>query len=239
MNTQRIPQHTEAINDTFASTGVRLSYRATLIAMLMLTIAICFPKSGAAQQATATAASSGGAGNHATMRILISVLLDSSLDSKKLKSGDEVVVKMPANVALRDGSIVPRGTKVVGHVMDAKARSRGDAESSLTIRFDKFDLPDGKSVAISGMIQAVGPDLSAAYPTGGGVEYTDRMQATYAPNVSIAPRSVPVLNAQSVGVVGIKNLQLTADGVLTSGSKSVKLDSGDQVLVQVQVTIGG
>jgi hypothetical protein len=46
---------------------------------------------------------------------------------------------------------------------------------------------------------------------------------------------VPLLNEQSVGVLGIKSLRLGADGVLTSDQKTVKLDSGMQIMVQAQI----
>jgi hypothetical protein len=47
--------------------------------------------------------------------------------------------------------------------------------------------------------------------------------------------SAPLLNERSVGVLGIKNLRLGADGVLTSDQKTVKLDSGMQIMVQAQI----
>ena len=38
-----------------------------------------------------------------------------------------------------------------------------------------------------------------------------------------------------VGVLGVKNLRLGADGVLTSDQKTVKLDSGTQIMVKAQI----
>ena len=197
-----------------------------------------FPSRSYAQQAGATASRGSGGGTQAALQVLIPAPLGSSLDSKKLKSGDEVVLKTATNLALANGSIIPRGSKVIGHVTEAKARSKGDAQSSLAITFDKLALPEGKTVEISGVIRAVAPDLNDASPGGGGVGYTDLQQATYSPSVTVAPRSVPRLNEDSVGVLGIKDLQLGSDGVLTSASKSVKLDNGDQVLLQVQMASG-
>jgi len=241
MKTQNIRQ-CQAIsnNHTSALTRMQFDCRTALSATLMLlAIAVCFARSSMAQQFTAPTSSGGNTATQAVKRIFIPVPLSSSLDSRKLKTGDEVILKTVANLSLTDGSTIPRGTRVVGHVTEAKARAKGDAQSSLAIAFDKLDLPDGKTEAISGVIQAVGPDLSAAYPGGGGVVYTDVARTTYMPSVSADPRSVPMLNEQSVGVVGIKNLQLAADGVLTSDSKSVKLESGTQVLLQVQMSAGG
>ena len=216
--------------------SVYLAARILLWAVVMVLAFICsFSSRGAAQ---AISSRGSGGGTQAAVHVLIPVPLGSSLDSKKLKSGDEVVLKTTANLALNNGTVIPRGSKVVGHVTEAKARSKGDSQSSLAISFDKLTEPDGATREISAVIQAVGPDLNSASPGGGGVGYTDLAQSTYSPSVSVAPRSVPRLNQDSVGVLGLKDLQLGTDGVLTSGSKSVKLDSGDQILLQVQMSSG-
>jgi hypothetical protein len=238
MNTQIIRQQLQGNNKCRALTltRVQLNDEITLTALLLLVaIAFCFATNSSAQQTIGTASNGGSAVTPVASRILIATSLGSSLDSKKLKVGDEIFFRTNASLSLRNGMMIPRGTKVIGHITEAKAKSKGDPQSSLAILFDKFGFPDGKTMDVHGVIQAVGPDLSAAYPSGGGVGYTDLQQATYSPSVSIAPRTVPVLNEQSVGVVGIKNLQLSSEGVLSSDSKSVKLESGFQVLLQVHL----
>ncbi len=45
----------------------------------------------------------------------------------------------------------------------------------------------------------------------------------------------PLLNAQSKGVIGFHNLELGENSVLISHGKSVSLDSGTQMMVQVEV----
>ncbi len=71
------------------------------------------------------------------LRGAISVELAKSLDSKKLKEGDEVDAKLAADIQTGDATI-PRGTKLIGHVTEAKARSKGDSESTLGIVFDRM-----------------------------------------------------------------------------------------------------
>ena len=234
-----VKSNTAPGNSTSFRSSACLAARTVLPVMVMaVAFTGWFPSRSYAQQAGATASRGSGGGTQAALQVLIPAPLGSSLDSKKLKSGDEVVLKTATNLALTNGSIIPRGSKVIGHVTEAKARSKGDAQSSLAITFDKLALPEGKTVEISGVIRAVAPDLNDASPGGGGVGYTDLQQATYSPSVTVAPRSVPRLNEDSVGVLGIKDLQLGSDGVLTSASKSVKLDNGDQVLLQVQMASG-
>jgi hypothetical protein len=47
----------------------------------------------------------------------------------------------------------------------------------------------------------------------------------------------PILQAQSQGVLGIKNLEMGKDSVLTSTNKEVKLDSGTQMMIRAEIDI--
>jgi hypothetical protein len=58
-------------------------------------------------------------------------------------------------------------------------------------------------------------------------------QATSAGNFS---STRPVLLATSQGAVGVKNLQLDADGVIGSPGKEVKLDNGTQMLIRAEIS---
>ena len=171
--------------------------------------------------------------------ISIAALLDTAVDSKKRKAGDEVQAKTVAPVNLTDGTVIPRGAKIIGHIVDAKALSKGDGQSSLTIAFDKVDLPDGKIVNIKGHIQAIAPNPSAG-DSGGGVDYGSSMNRSiqHAGPGMDTRTAIPVLTEQSAGVEGIKNLGLSNDGVLTSGEKSVKLEHNAQLVLRAQIVPG-
>lgn len=201
----------------------------SLCAVLALSLAVA--GSPAAQAATQSSMAQGTASagkTHGTF----TVELTKSLDSKKAKVGDAVEAKLIAGITLPNGTMVPRGTKVVGHVTEAKARSKSDSESSLGIVFDKFVRSGGEDTPVSGVIQAVAPNPDEELSTGGGVGYTDLKQATTAgaaPDTRKGP--TPILNDQSQGVLGMKGMQLGPQGVITSSGKDVKLDSGSRILV--------
>ncbi len=176
------------------------------------------------------------------------VELTKSLDSKKLKEGDTVTGRIAADLHMKDGTEIPRGSKVTGHVTEAKARSKGDSQSALGIIFDKISLPGGKEMAIKGEIQAVAPNPNAGTQDAGGVNYPGMMAGndrggnsggttpTPAPSVPATQQTGrPLLNGQSKGVIGIHNLELGENSVLISGGKNVSLDSGTQMIVQVEV----
>ena len=165
---------------------------------------------------------------------VLTVELAKSLDSKKLKPGDEVDAKVAAAIHTADGMTIPRGSKVIGRVTEAKSRSKGDAESALGIVFDRITRPGGEATPIDGVIQAVAPNLNSGAEPSGGVNYFGLSETTEKLALPTQPgQSIPILNEESRGVLGIKNLQLGSNGVLISSGKEVKLDGGAQILLDV------
>ncbi|MGA7447506.1 MAG: carboxypeptidase-like regulatory domain-containing protein [Terriglobales bacterium] len=180
------------------------------------------------------AMTAGGGGAAKRTQFLIGGTLAVALDSRKMKAGEEVVMKTIGDEHRSDGTVIPHGTKVIGHVTEAKARAGGDPESSLGIAFDRVELKDGKTLAIAGVIWAVGP---APEPkSGGGVDYGffGLIQAVEHTQAGTQWPATPGLNGDSAGVVGIKGLELSSDGVLKSGDKTVKLDFGSQIILRAQ-----
>lgn len=201
----------------------RMLYRILLPAAVLMT----FVWFGASQNAFA---------DQKMASVTIPALLDGTLDSKKHGAGDEVDAKAAAPTELADGTVIPRGAKIVGHITSAKARSKGDSESSLTIVFEKVSMPGGKLLNIKGLLQAVAPSPDTG-ESGGGVDYGNSINRTlqHAGPGETSHSAVPILNPQSVGVEGIKDVALNADGVLTSPGKNVKIEHGAQIMLRAQV----
>jgi hypothetical protein len=51
-------------------------------------------------------------------------MLEKGVDARKNKVGDEVTAKTTENVKAGGQIAVPRGSKIVGHVTEAKARTK-------------------------------------------------------------------------------------------------------------------
>jgi len=87
----------------------------------------------------------------------INATLNSSIDSKKAKPGQQITAHIVEAVKSTDGrTILPNGTKLIGHVTKASARSNGQGESMLAIQFDKAMLKGGQEVPLNNVvIQAV------------------------------------------------------------------------------------
>jgi len=96
--------------------------------------------------------------------------LSSPIDSRKCKRGDPVNAKT-TEAAKSDGkTVIPKGTKLVGHVTQASARANGESESALGIVFDKAILKDGQEVPLNVAIQAIASAQSSTSSAGADVD---------------------------------------------------------------------
>jgi hypothetical protein len=86
---------------------------------------------------------------------VIPVQLTKTIDAKKAKPGDEVVGKVTMDLKTTSGEVVvPKDTKVVGHVTESQARSKEQKESQIAIAFDRATVK-GEDVNMPMSIQAV------------------------------------------------------------------------------------
>ena len=173
------------------------------------------------------------------------VKLDKAIDSKKLKEGDTVVFETISALHSRSGLMIPSGSKVIGHVTQAQARSKGDSDSTLGITFDKIEYGKDENLPMKGTLQAVGPSLSGAGLNTGAEPPQLAVKGGNGSNppptgsmqIGGPTSGTPILGPSSQGVMGVKNLQMGANGVLTSTAKEVKLDSGMQLLIGAEIDI--
>lgn len=135
----------------------------------------------------------------------------------------------------------------------AQARSKGNADSTLAIAFDKIEYAKGEEIPMKGTLQAVAPslggpalDTSAEPPqlatashggVGGGSSGGSNPPSTSSVQLAGPNSATPVLGPTSQGALGVKNLQMDANGVLTSPGKEVKLDAGMQLMIRVEIQL--
>jgi len=82
--------------------------------------------------------------------------LESKLDSKTAKTGDDVVVRTKASVKTADGTEIPKGSKLMGHVIAVQPSAAG-ATSQMALQFDHIELKGGQSMPIHSQIQSIAP----------------------------------------------------------------------------------
>ena len=213
----------------------------------------------------------------------IPATLSKPVDARKAKSGDQVMAKTTQDVRSDSGVVIPRGSRLVGHVTDAKARAKGDSESALGIAFDHAVLRNGQEIPLNASIKALAASANNASASMGDDTLGGSSSSSLGSDVSGAPASrggggllggagnavggaasgvgntaanvgasaggavsgttrgaAGQLTSQSQGVIGLNGLSLnsaasnsTSGSVITSTGKNVKLDSGTQMLLQV------
>ena len=116
------------------------------------------------QSQTSTVASNGtAAAAQIAPGTIIPAELAKTLDAKKAKANDEVVAKTAQDLLAHGQIVIPRGSKVVGHVTEVKARSKTDPQSVIGIVFDRLLLKDGSTMPLQIIVQAIrGPMRSAS-----------------------------------------------------------------------------
>jgi hypothetical protein len=87
--------------------------------------------------------------------------LENKLDTKTAKAGDEVVLKTSEKIKTADGMVIPKGSRLIGHVTEVRAHSKEQAESRLGLEFDRLEMRGGQTMAIHSMIESISPSASA------------------------------------------------------------------------------
>jgi hypothetical protein len=121
-----------------------------------------------------TTAGAGKASASAAQNSSVSAELTRKVDSKDAKVGDAVEAKTTSETQLADGTKLPKGTRLVGHVTEASAKSATDKTSRLAFGFDHAVLRDGREVPIHSTLTS----LSAPAPVSAGAGFGDDTAAS-------------------------------------------------------------
>ena len=134
--------------------------------------------------------------------------LSKPVDARKNKPGDEVVAKTTQDVKSNGQVVIPRGSKIMGRVTEAKARTKGQNQSSLSLAFDRAILNNGTNVPVSFAVQAIGSSTM-------GVQAEEQPLAASAGSASMA---APTAARASGGLVG--GVGATAGGVTNTAAET-------------------
>lgn len=213
-----------------------------------------------ASQSAQTSSASANADPQAVLNsgTIMRAELSKSVDAKKVKAGDPVEAKLMEDVKSDGNVVLHKGSKLVGHVTEAEARTKENAESRLGVLFDKAVLKSGQEIAFTGLILAIAPpregsptiagdpgSLSSA-PSMGGQPF-GAGHALGGPSASAAPAvnsavgnnlgangTLTSANRGAVGMEGvILGLSASQGSVIRSATRNVKLDNGTQMILQV------
>ena len=101
------------------------------------------------------------AASHAWEMSSITGELDGQLDSKTAKPGDRVVLKTIEKVQTSDGTIIPKGSRMIGHVTQVQPYDKEHGAALLGIAFDHVEMKNGQNLAMYMLIRGVSPSASA------------------------------------------------------------------------------
>ena len=140
----------------------------------------------------------------------VSAELVDKLDSKSAKQGDSVVVKTDEDLQISQGTEIPRGSKLIGHITNVQPRGDGHENSQIAIQFDKAELKGGQTLSIESVIQSVAPAVGAE-----GTSGVSNPPQTYGDSSSA---SVPTGSMGSSGSMSGTASGATASGVGSSAT---------------------
>jgi len=123
------------------------------------------------QATPSTATSDTSQPNRVAAGTVIPAELDKSIDAKKCKTGDSVSAKTTSDLLSNGQVVIPRGTKITGHVTAAKPHDKSDPSSSVAIAFDQIAIKNKPPLAFQAEIQAMGkPQQNVAAAAGASGE---------------------------------------------------------------------
>jgi len=126
--------------------------------------------SGNASASTTASAQNEQANGSLATGTAFNAALSSPIDSKKCRPGDPVNAHSTEAVKSEGKTVIPKGSKLVGHVTQASARANGESESSLGIVFDKAILKNGQEIPLNAGIQALASAQSSASAAGSDMD---------------------------------------------------------------------
>ena len=138
----------------------------------------------------------------------VSAELVDKLDSKSAKQGDSVVVKTDENLQISQGTEIPRGSKLIGHVTNVQPRGDGHENSQIAIQFDRAELIGGQTLPIESVIQSVAPAVGTE-----GMSGTSNPPAAYGDAAPSA--NVPT---GSMGSTSTSGTAASTSGDMSSGA---------------------
>jgi hypothetical protein len=147
----------------------------------------------------------------------IHATLAKPVDARHSKPGDQVMAKTTENVKSDGQVVLPKGSKIVGHITEAKAYAKGESSSELGMAFDYAVLKDGREVPLAASIQAIaGPEAASLADQGdNGQGDNGMMAAGSAPARTSGGNAAGGVLAGSGGAVG------TTSGTLLNTSSAV------------------
>jgi hypothetical protein len=132
--------------------------------------------------------------------VTVQAELTKGIDVKKVKAGEVVSAKTTSTVTLADGTELPKGTKLMGKVTDARAKSSTDKTSHVAFSLDQAVTKDGHEISLQVMVTSLSvpmdsPDLAALTGGAHGGGATPPAGGTGSPTMASDPHQTAVVQS--------------------------------------------
>ncbi len=182
-----------------------------------------------AKAGTNTSAQAGSSSATVAEGTVFEAALAKPIDAGKCKPGDPVEARVTKDVKSEGKTVIPRGSKLLGRVTEAKARSKNESESALGIAFDRARLKDGREVPLQTTIQAVAAAQSAASASAMDTQAGAMGSAAGAGSVATSQPRPSGGNAGGGLVGGVASTASSAVGATTGAAGGVAQGAGGAV----------
>jgi hypothetical protein len=133
-----------------------------LVPALALAQASPQPADRAAPSSPAAPSATPDASGKIAPGVVIPAELSKAVDARKVKAGDKVEAKTAVDLLSNGKIVIPRNAKIIGHITDAKPRTKQSPDSMVAISFDKISTKDGRELPVQATVQAIGRPLQAS-----------------------------------------------------------------------------
>jgi hypothetical protein len=169
----------------------------------------------------------------------VGATLEKTIDAKKAKAGDPISAKVSTAAQLGDGTKVPIGSVLTGHI-NSVTPSEKKSDSTITVTFDKLqiknaNLVDVKATLVSAMSTAPGE-------SGGPYDPGLARQGAPVNNSANAQSNTGGFSATPHPIDGLTvtgSQHDAASGTFTQAKGNVHLSSGVDLVVSVAVVPAG
>jgi hypothetical protein len=189
---------------------------------------------------TCAAQADGSRPTRVVQMVNVTAQLQKTIDAKKNKAGDAVLAKVSDGGNLSDGTTVPSGSVLVGHI-NSVTPSEKKGDSTLVFTFDKVAIKNGKEVPIKAVVVKIS-SLASTF----GQEKNDDPEANRPAHSSLgSPAGGTVIahppsnDLTASGPHPIDGLTLSGSpadatsATLTQAKKNVQLNNYTQLVVSI------
>src|SRR5713101_746607 len=196
--------------------------------------------SGNASASTSASAQNGQANSSLATGSAFNAALSSPIDSRKCKPGDPVNAHSTEAAKSEGKTVIPKGSKLVGHVTQASARAKGESESSLGIVFDKAILKNGQEIPLNVAIQAIASAQSGVSAAGSDFDNVGSLGASAAGSGAGGGRgALGGVTSAAGGAVGTVTNTAANVGGVAGGTVTSAANAGGSIAGTYKGALGG